>query len=144
MGQARGLGGGVWLPSPALTHRFGFIEVRHLDVAPIMAAEVGEVEREAHPEVKAGGPGKDCVLEAGCEVWVLRVPCQVPVLRRRDRVGKAGEARLAHRFPFFIWRTWLAFPRFWGGGYCILNYPPPAGNANQFSPNIKEKLMWQP
>lgn len=64
-----------------------------MDVAPIMAAEVGEVDGEAHPEVKAGGPGKDRVLEAGCEVRALRVPRQVPVLCRSGEIGWAREVR---------------------------------------------------
>lgn len=91
-GEARGssqrAGGRSGFPA----HRFGFVEVRHLDVAPVMAAEVGEVDGEAHPEVKAGGPGKDCVLEAGCEVRVLCIPRQVPVLgKSRDQTGKGGK-----------------------------------------------------
>lgn len=51
-----------------------------MDVAPVMATQVGEVDREAEPEVEAGQPDQDGALEALGEVRALRVPGHVPVL----------------------------------------------------------------
>lgn len=69
------------------THRFGFVQVGHLDVAPVMPAKVQRVHWEAEPQVKARDPHQDCVLKAQGEVWIFCVPCQIPILGQQNRLS---------------------------------------------------------
>lgn len=62
------------------THSFDFVKVIHADVAMAMVAEVDEVHGGTQPEVKAGQPHQQGVLEALGEVWVGSVPCAIPIL----------------------------------------------------------------
>lgn len=55
----------------------------HTYVAMVMAAEVDEIDGGTHPEVKAWQPYQDSVLEALGEVWVIGVPCTVPILEEK-------------------------------------------------------------
>lgn len=76
-------------PSPGpvmcwVTYSFGFVEVCHLNVAPVMSGEIEEVEREADPEVAARHPHEDGVLKALGEVRVAGVPRDIPVLQTHD------------------------------------------------------------
>lgn len=63
-----------------MTYSFGFVEVCHLDVAPVMAREIEEVEGETGPEVETRHPCEDRVLKALGKVGVAGVPCDIPVL----------------------------------------------------------------
>lgn len=49
----------------------------------VMAAEVDEIDGGTHPEVKTWQPYQDSVLEALGEVWVIGVPCTVPILEEK-------------------------------------------------------------
>lgn len=64
-----------------------------MNVAPVMVAQVCEVEGKADPEVEAGEPDQDGVLEALGEVWAVRVPCHIPVL---GKTGKLRSSRAMH------------------------------------------------
>ncbi len=57
----------------------------HTYVAMVMAAEVDEVDGGTHPQVEAWQPHQNSVLEALGEIWVLSVPCAVPILVERRR-----------------------------------------------------------
>lgn len=61
-------------------HRFGTAETGDLDVSMVTAAEIQAVDGRTQPEVDAGDPHQDSVLEALGQVWVGGVPCSVPVL----------------------------------------------------------------
>lgn len=64
-----------------LTYSFGFIKIIHTNVAIVLAVEVDGVDGSTHPEVQTWQPDQDGVLKAHGEVWVICVPCQVPVLK---------------------------------------------------------------
>lgn len=82
-----------------MTYSFGFVEMCHLNVAPVMVGEVKEVEGEADPEVKTRHPHEDSVLKALGEVGIAGVPRDVPLLQtqtqawRRWEVPQRGGAR---------------------------------------------------
>lgn len=68
-----------------MTYSFGFVEMCHLNVAPVMVGEIEEVEGEADPEVSTRHPCKDGVLKALGEVGVAGVPCDAPLLRTKTQ-----------------------------------------------------------
>jgi hypothetical protein len=63
-----------------MTYSFGFVEVCHLNIAPVVSGEIEEVEGETGPEVQTGHPHEDGVLKALGEVGVAGVPRDIPVL----------------------------------------------------------------
>lgn len=63
-----------------MTYSFGFVEVCHLDVAPVMSREIEEVEGKTGPEVETRHPCEDRVLKALGKVRVAGVPCDIPIL----------------------------------------------------------------
>lgn len=63
-----------------MTYSFGFVEVCHLDVAPIMSRKIEEVDGETGPEVDTRHPREDRVLKALGKVRAAGVPRDIPVL----------------------------------------------------------------
>lgn len=63
-----------------MTYSFGFVEVCHLDVSPVMSGEIEEIEGEAGPEVETRHPCEDGVLKALGKVRAAGLPCDIPIL----------------------------------------------------------------
>ena len=76
----------------------------HLNVAPVMAGEIEEVEGEADPEVRARHPHEDGVLKALGEVGVAGVPRDVPLRRKQTQAqGQRGALKSLGRGP--VWSS---------------------------------------
>ena len=71
-----------------MTYSFGFVEMCHLNVAPVMVGEVKEVEGEADPEVKTRHPHEHSVLKALGEVGIAGVPRDVPLLQTQTQAWR--------------------------------------------------------
>lgn len=67
------------------TYGLGFVEMCHLNVAPVMVGEIEEVEGEEDPEVRARHPHEDGVLKALGEVRVAGVPRDIPLLQTQTQ-----------------------------------------------------------
>ena len=67
------------------TYSLGFVEMCHLNVAPVMVGEIEEVEGEADPEVRARHPHEDGGLKALGEVRVAGVPRDIPLLQTQTQ-----------------------------------------------------------
>lgn len=77
---------------PTRTYSFGFVEMCHLNVAPVMVGQIEEVEGEADPEVKTRHPHEDGVLKALGEVRVAGVPRDGPLLQTQTQVRGQRDA----------------------------------------------------
>lgn len=85
---------------PHETYSLGFVEMCHLNVAPVMVGEIEEVEGEADPEVRARHPHEDGVLKALGEVGVAGVPRDIPLLRTQTQAQ-------VNRTPSGVWTRGL-------------------------------------
>lgn len=59
------------------------------DVTPLVVPQVEQVARQGSPQVDAGDPGQQGVLETRCEVWRIGVYRQVGVLGNRNGTVRA-------------------------------------------------------
>ena len=82
-----------------VTYSFGFVEMCHLNVAPVMAGGIEEVEGEAGPKVRARHPHEDSVLKALGEVRVAGVPRDIPLLRTQTGTGQQDVPKSLDKGP---------------------------------------------
>lgn len=82
---------------PTRTYSFGFVEMCHLNVAPVMVGQIEEVEGEADPEVNTRHPHEDGVLKALGEVRVAGVPRDGPLLQTQTQARGQWDASRRNR-----------------------------------------------